>query len=658
MDIILTGLLLLLAVAMYFRNLREAGWLLVLRLLVVLLLAAILLNRTLSFHWRVKPGKVAVLIDRSLSMVHGRADILAVAAARRFPVPAGLATEWWEFADGVWRTRSLRAEPVATGDTAGNRRTRLGPALATIIRTRPAAVVVVSDGQDNGELSPVQVARNSGVPIYTVGCGVTGLRNVEVTGLQVPPVVYAGDTFTVTGRIRYSGFRSEPATARVGQKVIALTLGEETAEQECSFTLTAEGIGYQLVRFQVDTLPDEFAYADNYAETGVEVLPGRIRLAYVTNRPSPQTRFVTDVIRREPRMELAQVVTQPTGSSSVAEADVYVLDNVNEPDWSTAQRDLQYLVHKVENGAGALILAGPDFFPVQLLRELLPSGAGVNRKQGSFLPQLAEAGRVYSWLAGIRFERLPPFGELFEPVINGQTEVWVTTSENVLPVIMAYRVGKGRVVYVAGHPLWRWGFGADIQSRNESQLSMFIVGAVRYLAERERQLFRMVTDKSTYLRGEPVRVTLHALTPDGSAWVGLDANLWVDSIRQLPMRERAAGAYEANVAALVPGYHTLRAEVFLGDSLVGTAAVSFAVSARELELSRLGLDRQMLVALAEASGGQYFRWDSLPPEGFALAQASYRRSLAFEPRRSFWVYGLVAVLLGAELVLRRKRGLL
>lgn len=658
MSVILTGLLLLLAVAMYFRNLRQAGWLLVLRLLVVLLLAAILVNRTLSFHWRVKPGKVAVLIDRSLSMTHGRADTLAVAAARRFPVPPGLATEWWEFSDSIWRTNSLRTKPVAAGDAASDSRTRLGLALATVIRTRPAAVVVVSDGLDNGELNPVQLARNSGVPIYTVGCGATGLRNVEVTGLQVPPVVYAGDTFTVTGRIRYSGFRSEPATVRVGQKVVVLTLGEETAEQECSFTMAAERAGSQLVRFQVDSLPDEFTYADNYTETTVEIQPGRIRLAYITNRPSPQTRFVTDVVRREPRIELAQVVTRPVGSSTVAEVDVYVLDNVNEPDWSTAQKDLQYLVQRVKNGAGVLILAGPDFLPVQLVRELLPSGAGVNRKQGSFPPQLAEAGRVYSWLAGIRFDRLPPFVELFEPVTNGNTEVWVNTPEIALPVIMSYRVGKGRVVYVAGHPLWRWGFGADIRTGDDSPLGLFIVGAVRYLAEKERQLFRMATDKSTYLRGEPVRVTLRALTPDGSAWSGLDVSLQADSLRQLPMREQTAGIYEASLTALPPGSHILRAEVFQNDSVVGTAAVSFAVSEREVELSRLGLDRQMLVALAEASGGQYFRWDSLPPEGFELARASYRRSLVFEPRRSFWVYGVIAVLLGTELVLRRKKGLL
>lgn len=648
-----------LAVLVYLRHTREASWLLVLRLAVVILLAAILLDHVLSFHWQVRPRRVVVLVDRSLSMTFGRADTLARYAARVFPLPPELRKEFWEFGDTARRVPGLGSSPEPD---KSDRRTRLGAALGTAVRTRPAAVVLLSDGQDNGGLDPVQVAKSGAVPVYAVGCGTTGLRNVEVVRLDAPPVAHAGDTVAVTGLIRYAGFRGEQVVARVGVRTAQAILGAESAEQELRFKLAFERPGRHLIQFQVDSLPDEFSYADNVSETGIEILPNRTRVAYLTNRPGPQTRFLIDILRKEPRIELLEVIQTGATAARVsdsAEVDVFILDGMYEPGWysESGYWAVGGIVQRVRQGAGALVLAGPDFVPAAGLTGLLPSAAGVGRRQGSFTPALADAGRAFSWLAGIGFDKVPPFGEVFDPAIDSDAKVWVMAGEPERPVVVAYRTGKGRVVYVSGYPLWRWGFGADVLSGGNSPLSLFVTGVVRYLAEKDRVPFQLSSNKPAYYAGETVRLTLRALSPDGSAWTGLDVAVAIDSGMPVPMRERTTGVYEAEYAALGAGIHAAQAEVSHNNSVLGRAAVSFVVSERELELARTGLDRTLLESVAVASGGQYFRWDSLPAEGFEMARASFRRGLAFEPRRSPWAYVLIAVLLGVELMLRRRRGL-
>jgi hypothetical protein len=77
-----------------------------------------------------------------------------------------------------------------------------------------------------------------------------------------------------------------------------------------------------------------------------------------------------------------------------------------------------------------------------------------------------------------------------------------------------------------------------------------------------------------------------------------------------------------------------------------------------LELVSTGLNEGLLRAVAEASGGRFFASDSLPRPANEITLGSYQRRFSFDPRRAVWVYVLIALLAGAEWLLRRRRGLL
>ncbi len=650
MAIVAGVILLLLTAVVYFRNLQEAGWLVLLRFAAVVLLVAILADWAPSIQWTTKPRRVVMLIDRSRSMSAVGADTVASSVIQRFPVAADRQVEVWTFGDSARRMSGIESA------TADDRRTKMGRALRIVTRTRPGAVVLVSDGQDNGDLDPVQVARDAGIPVYTVGCGRAGTRNIEVVSVTLPLEVYVGDTVTVFARLRYEGI-DEEVSIRLGHQTQRVRLHNEAAEQEFSFRTVFASPGRQLIRVSVDSLPGESDYLDNERLVPVEVKSSRVKVAYVTNRPGFGTRFLLGALRQLEWIELSEVVQTVAGSRwSVTDVeagvDVFLLDGISE------QGDyLEGVVRQVRQGAGVLLIGGPDFKPGKVLAELLPSKSGVTSRAGDYVPALTSTGRLFSWLAEIRFDEVPPFVKLFEPEGLAGTEVWLVAGQQSRPVILAYDVGGGRAVYVAGYPLWRWGFGPERKS-GQNSLQLFLAGVIRYLAEQDRERFRLVADKPTFHFGERVRLMLSARAPGGEAWSGLDALVAVDSSPSVPMVEKGSGVYEVELGAVGVGVHRAEATVMMGDSILEKVTAEFVVSEREIELANTGLNRELLAAIAQASGASFFRWDSLPQEGFEPTLAVIRRRLGFEPRRSPWAYVLVALLIGVELVLRRRKGLL
>ncbi|MCX6841175.1 MAG: VWA domain-containing protein, partial [candidate division WOR-3 bacterium] len=189
MLIVVSAILLVLGVLAYRRPLMaqvqrgegkgqsgEGAWLLVLRLAVLLLFAAIFAGAVLSKVWTVRPKRVAVMLDVSESMNAVKAESTAVAAAEGFTLPTGVARQEWMFGDTATRISDFRLQ---TADSQAKGRTRIGAALQTVGKTRPGAVVLLSDGQDNGGTDAVAAARAIGVPVYTVGFGGLAKRNLS-----------------------------------------------------------------------------------------------------------------------------------------------------------------------------------------------------------------------------------------------------------------------------------------------------------------------------------------------------------------------------------------------------------------------------------------------------------------------------------------------
>ena len=281
----------------------EGAWLLVLRIAVLLLFAAVLTGAVLSKVWTVRPKRVAVLLDVSESMSAVKAESAAAAAAEGFPLPAGAVQQEWAFGDTAVRVEVKGQKPEAKSQVGG--RTRIGAALQTVAGTRPGAVVLLSDGQDNGETDAVASAREIGVPVYTVGFGGPAKRNLSVERVMLPAVVYSGETVEVQVRVAAAGFAGEKTRVRLRGDSKEIVLGQAMAEQDVPFRLVFDKPGRQVVEARADSLAAESNRADNVRSVVADVRPGRVRVAYVTNRPGPGTRMMLRALASDERIEVA-----------------------------------------------------------------------------------------------------------------------------------------------------------------------------------------------------------------------------------------------------------------------------------------------------------------------------------------------------------------
>jgi len=669
--------------------------LLALRLVILLLFAAVFIGAVFTHVWTERLRRVAVMLDVSESMSAVGAESAAAAIAAAFPLPAEATRQEWVFADSA-EVRSQKSE--ARSQSAD--RTRIGAGLKTVGKTRPGAVVLLSDGQDNDDVDPLAAARDIGVPVYTVGFGGLARRNASVEQVMLPAVVYSGDTVDVQVRVGAAGFADERGRVRLRGAAKEIVLGQAMAEQDVPFRLVFDRPGRQVIEVRLDSLNGESNYADNTRSVTVDVRPGRVRVAYVTNRPGPDFRMMQRALASDERIEVATDVAVTGGMSGTknsARVDVYILDNVVETGSPEVWRTI---ADGVRAGAGALVLAGPDFQPGQSVGKVLNGTVG-RAQTGTFTPELTAEGGVLPWFDGdaIDIARVPPFVGLrplaglgHDPNLRTNSvmsrhQVWLVAQENKAPLMVAGKTGKGKVVYVAGYPLWRWGFGPEVKPEQGSQLSIFVTGVVRYLAERDTSPFWLQADRRELYRGQPVRLTMRAVAPDGRPWSGLSVMVAVQAdsaaprpspqrgegersegeeaahgpiMKQLsvPMTETGMGVYEVTLEALGPGRYRASATAGLADKALGSATTEFAVAEQAIELANTGLNEGLLRAIAEASGGRFFRSDSLVREGAGITLGSYQRRFMFDPRRAVWAYVLIALLAGAEWLLRRRRGML
>jgi hypothetical protein len=326
--------------------------------------------------------------------------------------------------------------------------------------------------------------------------------------------------------------------------------------------------------------------------------------------------------------------------------------------------------------------------------------------KGSFTPELTPEGGLLPWFSRdvIDLAGVPPFVGLrpLNPIVNRQSPiandlaVWLVAQANSVPLVLAGKAGKGKFVYVAAYPLWRWGFGPEERPEQGTSLSAFLSGVVRYLAERDTSPFWLQVDRPDLYQGQPVRLTMRAVAPDGRPWMGLSVMVRVlrdttDTVARpksevrrqnaegrsqareavtVPMTEIGSGVYEATIEALGPGRYQAVATAEDGDSpperatggavpvFLGKATTEFAVADQPLELANTGVNEGLLRAISEVSGGKFFSSDSLARDGDEVSLGSHQRRLVFDPRRAVWAYVLIALLAGAEWFLRRRRGLL
>jgi hypothetical protein len=730
---ILTVALLLLtggaALALYLgremtRRSKRHPVLLLLRLAVLLMLAALLLNpiATSTSPQAKSKAPFLILLDTSRSMT--TRDVPTVStpetrwqAARRATLNNPLLLEALARRYQV-RTYGFDAHAAAAGvevlrtlESPKGDHTSLGEALTQAVNAnRPAGtsgggggVLLVSDGRDNGQTSPLDAARTAkslGFPVYTL-CFGQETKAQDVLVVAQRPQVFAepGQQIEIAADIRDNGIPPGPVVVellRDGKRIAQQSLNLTPGRHEVRFPVAEAHRGFYRYAVACSPVAGETDLTNNRANIFLNVMDGHARVLLLEGQPTWDSKFLAQALRDDPTIRLDSVYqltdTRPFAVSASAQQpivhvprtvedfahyDVLLLGRGYESFFDA--KATEALKKWVGDRGGCLVfLRGRADERTPGLRELEPVVYGT-QELASAQVRLTEAGRSHP---GFAFDTAEDAQTVVKklPALITATRV---QHEKALAVVLArssegedgadskpmatlayQRFGQGKVMAVVGQGLWRWAFLPPDQEKYRKVYPEFWAQTIRWLVSESDflpgQNIALRTDKTTYsaaetvnllgfLRGPKVSPPQVTLTLPGGKTIVLGST---------PGDGKTAD-FTATYHPPAPGEYIATVAPPAGSAKAVPVSAAFTVYPGQEEDANRSADPALMQQIAAIGGGQSLtpvELNSLPER---LRAAELTAVKVEEPRTlwdRWWVLAILLGVLTTEWLLRRRLG--
>jgi len=697
---------------------RQRGSLMLLRALALAVVVTLLCRPVFVLPPRARDAVVPVLVDTSQSMrvadAGGRTRIEAAAALLEADLVPALSKQ---FTPEVYTFGEAVAPASIDGLHADARRTEIGSALATIRERyrgrRISGVVLLSDGGDTGRPA-TELAHAVELPVFSIGIGsAAGLKDREVVAMDAGDPRVDDSTVDLRVSAAARGYGRAPFDVQLKANGVAIETrrlqpAADGVPVEALFTVSPGPDTPTVYSAEVEASDEELSGANN-SRTVLVSPPGRKRrILAIEGAPGYEHSFLNRALSEDSSLELDAVVrkgkndagqetffVQAAGGRAAALAqglpaakealfayDAVVIANVEGEFFSRAQLDtLASFVG--DRGGGLLVLGARSFaqrgFLNTPLEPVLPVDlsdrrSGVSRAAFGELPAtqymaaLTSDGESHPVLrmganaevTRKRWAALPPLVGV-SPLGGARPGATILAVANapggVLPLLAVQRYGRGRSMVFAGEASWRWRM---MMPSTDHTYEFFWRQAVRWLSTPAPDpLTITVPDDSEPGDALTIEVEVRdaAFAPVADATVTASLTSPEGTARTLALRRvpNAAGRFSVAWQPESRGLYGIQADAQHGS----TANRWVFVGGGHRELADPRLNEGVLTRLADASGGRYVplsdaarvpQWleDAVPPD-----QESETRDAWQTP----WMFGLVAALVSAEWILRRKWGL-
>jgi len=634
-------------------------------LLVFLLLKPVFLEKIK----KTEKASVSVLVDVSRSMdlkgtYHKFSRVKNIINRELLPLEKNYELNYYAFSGGFSRAskEELLKLPAPAGEFTdlGQSLEQAGEELKKNSSAAGSAVILLTDGNHNGGLDPVEAAKSLNVPLYVIGIGEprTGF-DVELSRVEASELAFRNIKSVFKGVL--NSYNSRGRQARVtllkdsvfvtAQDVILKPDGEETT---VSFEYLPAETGLTKFELLVDAGSGEINSGNNKKEFSVNVLKEKVRILYISGSPNYEYRFLRQVLKNNPNYEVVTFIilrgmtdvlplneidytlipfpVQDIFTKELYNYDIIVLENFSYKGFMPPEY-LNSLKNYVENSGGDLVmLGGPDSFGSggykgTMVEELLPVNIKTEGLEEYIKTpfQLKPAKHPVNQLSEIKgesekiWEELPELSGLNR--FEGQKTGALVFAEHPrlksadgkpVPVIAGWQKGKGKVLAVGVNNTWRWsmwlagtGRGNYHYGRYWQQMFNWLVNAP------ELGQLSASAARKTYRQGDEININVTVLDnffhyEDEAA---LDLEILepggkTSSLRGL--QNTGNGVYETSFAAETPGNYRVTASAFKAGKSLGAVSFFVPVTAATSEEYDLFLNDKLLKNVAAASRGKYF----------------------------------------------------
>lgn len=728
--------ILLLALLWSRRALSAAGvggrWaLLTLRGLAVLVLLGLLLEPGAELMQTVKQrGRLAVVLDSSASMNLLDGDQsrwvqaktwLAEHSAELQRLSERFDLEYYRFSQQLERMPDL--DTVAAAPAQGARTDLLAFLKGLNAQSHDrklGGVILIADGADNVSLKQAlsveakNLAKRLDAPIWVQAMGVQhSQKDLSIAAVMADDFAFVRNPLDIEVEVQAHGFGAQqiPVSLRERGQVVAvqkLQLKPDTQSYKVAFHFVPRQTGQQTFRVEVPVLADESIRENNQRSFTLKVIRDRIRVLQVVGRPSWDVRFLRQLLKANPSVDLISFFILRTQSDAVGRNDelslipfpteelftqelktfdVVILQNFNFLPYHMA-RYLPNIRDFVIKQGGAFVMVGGDLSFAEagyqdtaiadILPVVLPMAGHYQRN--SFAPKMTSDGARHPILDLGRGDRAALLAQL--PELKGfNSGARATPGAQVLlchpyervqgelaPVLAVREIGKGRSMALLTDDSWFWSLPDSGHGGRGSAHRRLWANALRWLM-RDPALakVRIELAQQRFDPGEAIPARLRALRDDYGPEVGAKLSLSLKSDEGLnePIvwEQDWTSGPEGEVQVQIPGQTVgayrmqVRAQAADGQTLGQDEAV-FVVRGQSIELSDPRARPQLLEALAEISGGgRLDKGRSLDEIDFADAATVQVARAQQVPIWNRWpVLALLLGLLAGEWWLRRRLG--
>lgn len=666
-------------------------------------------------------SRVALLVDASRSMALATTDGTRAERVAKHLADAGriladlerdTVLERYVFGERLRGVDQL-SSPLPTEDGKTDLARALGDVSLQASGRDLGAVILYSDGADTQGLT-VERAREIGgglgVPVHVVGFdSASAAPDLAIRRVVGDDFAFLHNTVTLDVMLEQRGLdiSGSVVTLKRDDTVVASkeisfdNLGRATV----SFEFKPTKIGRTAYEVSVPVSPGEAVTSNNTRAFVLKVIRDRIRVLQVAGRPSWDERFLRELLKRNPNVDLIsffilrsttdqqkasqeELALIPFPVSDLFTKEIHSFDVVIYQNFTyrpyRMEGYLPSIAEYIEKGGSFLMIGGAEsfedgFYAGTPLADLLPVRLGGSPpwEMGEYRPRLTAEGRRHPiTLIGepgeppeAVYQRLPALEGVNASLglMPGAQALLTHPSLPGNPPIVAIReVGEGRSMAVTTDSLWFWRFLAVGDGGAGREFDRFWNNALRWLIrDPELARVRIALDHAVHANGEAVTGEVKVLGPDyrGVADSAVKLELWPTTnksgspVAQAALKTGPEGGVIFDLGAVAPDTYVLRASAPGG---AGTAEAPVIVEASDAETQDPFPHPDVLRALAESSGGT-FTEISQP-----LRDIEIKESRRVEVDRSriipLWDgFAALAVLLGAlgaEWWLRRRSGLL
>ncbi|MBN2543713.1 hypothetical protein JXI42_12680 [bacterium] len=609
-------------------------------------------------------------------------------------------TEFFEFGDTI----------VPMGDALEFKynATAIGEVLIDLYKSHSkdaiGNVVLVSDGQSNLGITPLQVTEDLPFPIHTVGIGdPSAPKDIGIKRIVANEVAYQETPFPVRVYVESWGMANEKAEVIISLKKETLekkqiTLGQKGELNEVEFEVTPLETGMQNLIVSVPSQEGEFSRKNNSRYFSVNVLASKRKVLLISKNLNWEYTFLKRTLEEDDNIQLVehvlgkgavpgQIARLPSDLEQLQEYEcVIILGAINQ----ISRAGPGGLFREYVGSGGSVlyfvqqdidISPGREDYWADILPFTLTKGSN-QVTMNEFNAVLTVEGRYHSITNIETSDNLPPeqaFASLppLEGFImvgglkEGAKSLLVHPKLREIPILAIGNYKAGKIVSVTGFPLWRWNFVPVGFGKTTEVYTKLIHNTIQWLLVKdELEPFVLKTDKNVYKTGERVNVLAFLRNEnnqpiDGAAIEAeLSRTSVEDSLEFNPLSilldEYEKGVYEQRIPSLPPGDYLLDAKASLRDKVVAEKKKKFIVEEYSLEFQNVRMDRNNLLKLAQLTGGKFFTASDYTglPDAVKIEEKSERIKL----EKNLWDNPIFLILfiifLAIEWILRKRSDLL